>query len=73
MSRKDGLFYRPTRNERAQETASKSISGAVGVDNLSFLQAVDGEDLGFFRICCSNENGGVGALGDDDCARPRSI
>jgi hypothetical protein len=54
MSREDGLFYRSTRNERAQETASKCIAGAVGVDDLTVLQAADRENFGI--ICCSNDD-----------------
>ena len=73
MSRKDGLIYRLTRNKCTQETTCKRIASAVGVDNLFILQRIHGENFRTVRVCCCNNERRFGTLGNDDCARPRSV
>jgi hypothetical protein len=56
MSGKDSLIHGFTSHKCTQETAGKRVASAVGIDNLSILQAGDGEDFWLVRLRCRNDD-----------------
>jgi hypothetical protein len=65
----DALFQRLAENKTSQETAGERIACSVRIDDVFVLHMWYREHLWALRFGGADQDGGLGAVGDDDDAR----